>query len=112
MRRTSPQRTAFWREGRRADERSGQAARRAINIAKLGYSLFSDVHCAPPLYFVGISEYGRTFVRHNVRGYNASQHGIKRVVYTPEALEAKKKREQARLQEYLALSEAVMSKVS
>ncbi|KAL1730257.1 hypothetical protein EV714DRAFT_250478 [Schizophyllum commune] len=37
-------------------------------------------------------------------------HGIKRVVYTPEALEAKKKREQARLQEYLALSEAVMSK--
>ncbi|TRM57599.1 hypothetical protein BD626DRAFT_514411 [Schizophyllum amplum] len=37
-------------------------------------------------------------------------HGIKRVVYTTEALEAKKKREQARMQEYLALNDAILTK--
>jgi geranylgeranyl transferase type-2 subunit alpha len=40
------------------------------------------------------------------------QHGVKRVRYTKEAIEEKRKREQAKLKEYLALTEDVISRVS
>ena len=40
------------------------------------------------------------------------QHGVKRVRYTKEALEEKRKREQAKLKEYLELTEEVISRVS
>jgi len=38
------------------------------------------------------------------------QHGVKRVRYTKEAIEEKRKREQAKLKEYLALTEDVISR--
>ena len=40
------------------------------------------------------------------------QHGVKRVRYSREALEAKRERDKAKLQEYLALTEDVISRVS
>ena len=39
-----------------------------------------------------------------------SKHGVKRVRYSKEALEAKKQKEQAKLKEYLVLNEDVLAK--
>ena len=41
-----------------------------------------------------------------------AQHGVKRVRYSREALEAKRERDKAKLQEYLALTEDIISRVS
>ena len=40
-----------------------------------------------------------------------TQHNVKRVRYTQEALEAKKQRDHAKLKEYLALTEDVLGRV-
>ena len=39
-----------------------------------------------------------------------SKHGVKRVRYSKEALEAKKQKEQAKLKDYLVLNEDVLAK--